>query len=106
MDFGTDIVFSYGPLGFLRYPLVIYGGAGVLSAVYTLLLQYGLAVTFLWGARRSFPLLVALPVAYFASALNSVDAIVPVAFVWALAALDRGPPDAGHHALIVFGGRR
>jgi hypothetical protein len=92
LDFGTEVIFTYGPLGFLWYPLAIYGWASVLAAIYHLVLQVVLCATVLWAARRSFSLPVAVAIAFVTAALNFLDPIVPIAFTWCAVALGRDPP--------------
>jgi hypothetical protein len=93
LDFGSGIVFTYGPLGFLEAPSVISGHLAVLAALYTVAVRIGLAATLLWAARRSFHPVVAFLVAAVAAALIQDDEVVAIAFVLALAGLGKTPPE-------------
>ena len=54
LTFGDEVIFTYGPLGFLRVPLVAYDGPAVFAAVYAIYVQLALGLTLVWAARRSF----------------------------------------------------
>lgn len=54
LHYGTEFVFSYGPLGFLALPLVFYSGFGVLSLLYLSLLWIAFCVALIWALRRHF----------------------------------------------------
>ncbi len=72
LRFGTDAVFTYGPLGFLSITPLWFTTQGILSFAYQALMRFGLAAAFFFGARRMFG-----PVAGFliAAVIASVDAI-------------------------------
>jgi hypothetical protein len=55
LHYGTEFVFSYGPLGFLALPLVLYSSFGVLSLLYLGLLYIGFCIALIWALRRRFP---------------------------------------------------
>jgi len=62
LDFGTEIVFTYGPLGYLTVPRLFFPETATLGFLYVATVHLGLAITLLWAARRSFGLPVALVV--------------------------------------------
>src|SRR5262249_28654383 len=64
LDHGTQIAFTFGPLGFLEQPMVINGLLATLGAVYLFGLRALLAASLLWAARRSFPWPVAAAIAF------------------------------------------
>ena len=66
LDFGTDVVFTYGPLGFLQTPLLVYPWGARLALVWGLLEHFTLCVTLVWGLRRA---LGSLPLAGLAAVL-------------------------------------
>jgi hypothetical protein len=66
LDFGSDIVFTYGPLGFLGTPWPWYGATSALALVSAVLVTTSLGVIVLTGARRVFPLWGAIAIAYLA----------------------------------------
>jgi hypothetical protein len=59
MAFGDELVFTFGPLGFLTQPVVYYASTGLLSALYGFGLQAALCTSLLDVVRRT----VALPLA-------------------------------------------
>jgi hypothetical protein len=64
LDFGTEIVFTYGPLGFLFLPHLVVTWVSVLAFVYTMASGFLLAGTLLYSALKSFHPLIAVPLAY------------------------------------------
>ncbi len=53
MHFGTQIVFTNGPLGFLGYPGYWYEGLGALAFIYQGALHIALCISLVWSLRRS-----------------------------------------------------
>ena len=113
LDHGSDIVFSYGPLGFLKSYLTFYVWPARLALLYGVALHLALCLSLVWAARRSFPLLVALPLALVAAMLLRGDlsaigarmdaAVVVLAFIWCVAALDPRSPEWARR-IVVYGG--
>ena len=103
LDFGTDVAFTYGPLGALDYPLVTDPELAALSLIYLAVLQIGAGLTLVYAARRSFPLMVAVPFALLIEALTPRPA-VPIAIVWCLIAVTPDGPTAVRRALPFAGG--
>jgi hypothetical protein len=59
LDFGPDVLFTYGPLGFLHYPLIVDAALARVAFAYTIAIHIGVCVVLLWGLRgslRSLPL--------------------------------------------------
>jgi hypothetical protein len=113
LDFGTDLVFSYGPLGFLKTFLALYEWPARLATLYGAALHLALTLTLVYAARRSLPLPIAVTAALVAAALMRGDlaavavrvdaAVVVLAFIWCVIALDdRSPPWTGR--LIILAG--
>jgi hypothetical protein len=103
LDFGTQVIFTYGPLGFLRHQLVMYGDLAVLSTVYVVAVRVGLAAAVLWAVRRRLPLWVAIIVALGASLIVTPDAIVVIVFLCCAAAIWEDPPKRAA-SLVAYGG--
>jgi hypothetical protein len=103
LDFGTQVIFTYGPLGFLRFPLVMYGGLSVLSTLYVVAVRVGFAATVLWAARRGLPLPIAIIVALAASWIARPDAIVVIVFLGCAAAIAEDPPKWAA-PVVIYGG--
>jgi hypothetical protein len=95
LNFGSEIVYTYGPLGFLTVPRLVDPDLARLGFAYVALAYYGLAVTSLWAARRSFPLPVAVGLAIVileCFRIVSPDeqtqfAMVAMSFAWAVGML-------------------
>jgi hypothetical protein len=68
LHFGKEVVFTYGPLGFLNSRLVWFSGLSVLSFLYSAALYVGFCVGLVWALRRALPTVVALVVAFVAVA--------------------------------------
>jgi len=102
LNYGTEVIFTYGPLGFLTLPKLSYPLVGALSLIYAAALQLALAATALWSARRMLPLPVALVVALAFTLLATLTghgdrwsaALMVVVFAACLAAIrpDGLPP--------------
>jgi hypothetical protein len=103
LDFGTQVIFTYGPLGFLRLPRAMYGGLALVSLLYALAVRVGLAAAVLWAARHRLSLPVAVAVAVAASLITTPEAIVVIAFICCAAALAEDPPRRAA-SLVTYGG--
>jgi len=83
---GTEVVFTYGPLGFLGVPSVYMVWLGRIAFFWTLLVQLAFCVGVLWAARRAFGLPLGFLVAGFAaSALLSDPPLLAVTVLCAAA---------------------
>lgn len=104
LDHGTEIVFTYGPLGFLQEPLAIDGLLATLGAIYTLALRTALGATLYYAARRSLPWPAAAGVAVLAAMITPRE-IAPLTLtaVWCLVAL-HDPVPRWAPRLVVLGG--
>jgi hypothetical protein len=105
-DFGTEIVFTYGPLGFLQWPGVWEGWLGVLSFLFLALIFYSFAVIMIDALERSVGLVAAAVVAFlFFVTIPDLEQ-VPLALGLGLCflALRKGRSDWGVTALAAGGG--
>ena len=68
LRFGKEVVFTYGPLGFLNSRLVFFSGLSVLSFLYAAALYVGFCVGLVWALRRALPVAVGIAVAFVAVA--------------------------------------
>jgi hypothetical protein len=99
MPFGTHIVFSYGPLGFLTVQELFYSSTAVLAFVFTIAISTAVFGTLIWSLRRVVPVAVAVLVAYVVGAVSLqlvtdpeyVLALVLVVCVAVLSRADDGP---------------
>ena len=67
LDPGSDLVFSYGPLGYLAIPMVAYSQAAVEAMLFFIALQTALVASLLLAARRVMPPAFAIVAAYVVS---------------------------------------
>jgi hypothetical protein len=100
MAFGTQIVFTYGPLGFLTVQQLNYGPTAFASFLFTLAFSTVIFTTLIWSLRRALPLWGAIPVAYVVGAVSlhtdggvpeDVYALVLIVCVAVLSRSDEGP---------------
>lgn len=113
LDFGSDIVFTYGPLGFLKSYLVFEVWPARLATLYGLALHLALSISLMWAARRTFPLVAAIVVAFVGASLMRGDlgaigirddaGVVVLPLIWCVAALAADPP-LWTRRIVVFGG--
>lgn len=93
LQFGRDLVFTYGPLGFLEVPVLYQQTLWVVAFLYQAFVHVALAVSLLWVARRAFPLAPAVAACYVLLVIGRLEgAVVLLAFVWCFVALDEGAP--------------
>jgi hypothetical protein len=93
LQFGREIVFTYGPLGFLQVPVLYDEALWIVAFLFQAAIHVVLAVSLLWAARRAFPLALAVAVCYCVLVANGLTAaVVLLAFIWCFVALGDGPP--------------
>lgn len=112
-DYGTDIVFTYGPLGFLKSYELFFADTARLAALYGIALHFALATSLVWALRRNFALAIAIALALVTAAFARGDesalgirddaAVIIVALLWCVAALSRDAPPLARQ-LVVYGG--
>lgn len=108
MTFGDDLVFTFGPLGFLTQPVVYYLSTGLLSALYVLALQAALCGSLLGVLRRTLPLGAAAALTFLLLSatrdLKAAEAVMVVAVLVAIGLL-RGDHSARvERTLVVVAG--
>jgi len=113
LDFGSDIVFTYGPLGFLKSYLVFEVWPARLATLYGLALHLALSISLVWAARRSFPLVAAIAVAFVGASLMRGDlgaigirddaGVVVLPLIFCVAALAADAP-LWVRRIVVYGG--
>ena len=104
LDFGSDALFTYGPLGFLKVPLALFQPYAALGGLYQLAVRLGLGISLVWAGRRTYPLVVAVPVALIAATLAQTEPVIALTLVWCAAALGPGSPSGVRTVLPVAGG--
>jgi len=92
LQFGTQVVGTYGPLGFLRYPVLYYTWTARLSLLYTAGVHLLLCLTVVWALRRMLPALVAFLLAWVAVSIivAEPESALVVAVVWLVEATRTG----------------
>ena len=86
MDFGTDVLFTYGPLGYLKTPLLVDPLTVRIAFAYTAVIQLLLCLTALLIIRRATgSLLVAGLGALVVGGIVIQEPAVILAFAWAVA---------------------
>ena len=75
LAFGSRVVFTFGPLGFLVSPEFFFISTTVLAFLFTLAFTTALFAMLVWALRRALPLPVAVVVAYFAGGISLVSAL-------------------------------
>jgi hypothetical protein len=105
LSFGGDVVFPYGPLGFLALPVLYFTSTAVLGFVFVSLARLALAALVLRAGLRAFPWPIALLLAYVVGALPVWDSdllLVGLLFL-AVGALER-PDWVGADLLVALAG--
>jgi hypothetical protein len=104
-DFGTQIVFTYGPLGFLAFPDLWYSDLAALAFVYGAAIYFAFSCTLIWVLSRSLGKLGAAIVAFvFLAILPDLEQLpLVLAAAWALMAMQEERPRFAIN-LLIFGG--
>ena len=84
---GSEIVFTYGPLGFLGLPNLFDVWLGRIAFLWTGLAQVALCAGLVWSTRRAFGVLVAVPLTFIAVSVPTADPVLIAATVLCAAAL-------------------
>lgn len=93
LHYGTEMVFSYGPLGFLALPLAYYPTFGLLSLIYLSALYVGLSMILIWALRRHLPWWLCLVLGFaLLGLLPLIEQALIVATLVALALLEKERP--------------
>lgn len=105
-NFGGEIVFPYGPLGFLAWPVLWYSWTAAISFLFGGLIYLLFAWTLTWSLGRFLPLLGAGLIAFlFLATIPDLEQLpLLLAVGWGLAALRENRPAASVTVLAVGGG--
>lgn len=95
LDFGRDVVFTYGPLGFLSEPLLGIGHAGWIALAFAILAQLALAAVVVAKATRLYGIVLGVVVAFLALGLTLMvsDIVAVLALFGAVWLLERDDPN-------------
>jgi hypothetical protein len=101
---GTQVVFTYGPLGFLAVPGLWFIGLGVASFAYQGVLTVAVSITLVWALSRSLNVVVAAIIAaLILAAATGIELEIVLVVLWCLAALTPSPSPVAER-LVVYGG--
>ena len=105
LQFGAELVFTYGPLGFLEQPALYDSGLWMAAILYRAAIYAALANALLWAARRWLPLLPAAALVYGLLVIGYLEAAaVLLTFVVCAASLADGLPARSKYLVPVGGG--
>ncbi len=92
MQYGTEIVFTYGPLGFMKQPWLWYGGMASLAFVYVMLLYVAVAWALVANLRpRTGAPAACLITVLVISQVPGIDYSITIALLGAMALIARRP---------------
>ena len=104
MQWGTDIVFTYGPLGFINGQGLWYDDLGLLAFAYGASLYVSFCIALVWALRRSLGAPPAVLIAFLiVTVLPLVEQSIVVAALIAMGALARERPERVVNALVLGG---
>ncbi len=103
-QFGREVIFSYGPLGFLRIPTVWFTGLVVPSFLYTSALWIAVCTGLVWALRRAIPTIAALLVAFLLLAIMpGFEGTLLLVALASIALLERERSERTVNAFVVLG---
>lgn len=105
LQFGQEVIFTYGPLGFMKLPWLFYADLAVVAYVYCAAIFVAFCIGLVWALRMSAGPIVALVGAYLCVALvpGIEQALALVVFV-ALGIVAKRPGDRALYVYAVAGG--
>jgi hypothetical protein len=104
LHFGTQVVFTYGPLGFLDGTILWYGDLAVLAFLYLAALYVGFSVALVWALRRSLPIVPSVLIAFLIVALLPLlEKSILLAVIVCLGVLERERSQRTINLLVVGG---
>jgi hypothetical protein len=104
LQFGEEVVFTYGPLGFLSGQSIWFSDLSVLAFLYSAALYLAFCLTLVWALRRVLPPLAAFLIAFFLVAILILpEQAVVVGALVCLGMLERQRSERAIVALAVGG---
>jgi hypothetical protein len=100
MQFGTQVVFTYGPLGFLGLPWLWFSGLASIAFIYSaaIYLAFSCALVWTFRVRLGAPIACLISVLILAG-VAGINYSIALAALWAFAVLSKHPP---RHSLTVL----
>src|SRR5260221_6449265 len=104
LQWGRDIVFTYGPLGFMNGQGLWYSDLGVIAFAYGSTLYIAFCIALVWALRRLVPALPAVVIAFLVvTVLPLVEQSIVVAVLVCMRALEGDRSERTVNALVVAG---
>jgi hypothetical protein len=104
LDFGDQVIFTYGPLGFLQGPFIWYGDLAVLAFIHLAAVYVGFCVALVWALRRSLPIVPSVLIAFLiVTLLPLLEQSILVAVLVCLGVLERERSQRTINVLVVGG---
>ncbi len=112
LHFGDQLIFTYGPLGFLSplspsfggVAVVVDGGLAQLAFLYSAAIHLLVCVSLVWVLRRNLnPALAAILTFALIAGFTAIERPYVLAAVWCLAFLSEEPPSFARR-VVIFGG--
>lgn len=105
LDFGSEVVFSYGPLGFLNFPQAWFTDLQALSFVWLATLNFAVVCGLIWTLRRAVGAIAAVAITFLVFALFPLDLNLAFSLTAILifAALREDPARRAAWAIVVGG---
>jgi hypothetical protein len=103
LHYGTEFIFSYGPLGFVALPQVYYPTFGLLSLLWLGTVYIAFCVTLIWVMRRHLPGWIALALGFaLLGLLPLIEQPLVLATLVALALLEKERPERALNAYVLL----
>ena len=104
--FGTEVVFTYGPLGFLAWPTLWFSWLAVLAFLHFCVIYVAFTTILTWSLNRTVGLLAAAVIVFLSFTTLGFLAELPLlpAIGFSFAAMRSDRPDAALAVLVVGGG--
>ncbi|MEO7198199.1 MAG: hypothetical protein ABIZ50_06970 [Solirubrobacterales bacterium] len=104
IGFGNDVVFTYGPLGFLIDSTGWYQDLATVAFLWLALVHVAFACALVWAIRRSFGAIAATLIAFIVvGLLPAIEVLFALAALACFAVLRRDPPPHAVAVLIALG---
>ncbi len=104
VGFGNQLIFTYGPLGFLSVPTLWFEDTGTIAVLYTVLVRFALALALFVGARRTYGTLVGAIVALLVAGASGVAPETVPFLVFCVLMIDRDMSPRRRLTLLAVGG--
>jgi hypothetical protein len=104
--FGTEVVYTYGPLGFLAWPVLWSSWLPVLAYLHFCVIYLAFTAVLTWSLNRTVGLLTAAIIVFFSFSAVGFSSQLPllIAVGLSFAAMRTERPDAAVGVLVVVGG--